>query len=588
MYKSIQNPGLSFTFPQNTIRRMMKQMKLLLSLLLSLPLCPTISALGEPITRETLTDFRIRDDFHLPLNARSGWAGAANEAVSVDVDRPFRLRLQLQSEESSDSLRHYILWYRVNNGSWEPVIDSDFPYPAYASPVVSHTRPPFMRGTFAEDLLPQTDREHGEDSAGQGLEPVSTRAGEYGVASEWEFPLVVRYFSDGPIRLEEGDSIEFRVGLLHGEILPSAVTPRITVRVPSGHLGGTFVETPGRIGPWEAEDGSLYFIMEPTETDNRFMMVKSSDKGKSWKEVDGENRPPARDLEAVDAVRVDDLIHIIHMEDVVWYHTFRLPSAENSHSEGWIIQSELIAEPGKPPVQSVGLEVLGDGTHLAFHADGTGITVRTRTGKDNWSVIDKLSASTRYSGIQVVQIPGNQVYLCYTDGEGNGWVQLYEKTGRKGEPVLLTSNLGTAESDVGSILTPVFFDETVVIVFREHDGSLNERRLNPETGELSDPVRVIAGPVVQNAVDSDQTCADLVVQNDALHLFYVPEDSHDLFYTTWTRPDNWSKPISIVQGIEGSWIRANSLEDGHIGFVYDAGSQGGSGMNRYGLIRKSP
>lgn len=535
--------------------------------------------------QEVLTDFRIRSEFELPLNAHTGWAAGINEMASIDVDRPFRLRLQIQSEDEGDALRHYVLWYRRNGGPWQPVVDADFPYPAYASPTVSLVSPSYSRGDATKDLLPQTDHEHGEDGAGQGLAPVSTRAGETGVASEWEFPLVIRYFADGPIRIDDGDEIEFRLGRLHGDFLVSAITPTVRVRVPDQHIGGTFVETPGRIGPWQSGDGSLYFIMEPTETDNRFMMVKSTDGGNSWKEVDGQNRPPARDLEAVDAVCEGNLIHIIHMEDVVWYHAFRMTSGEGS-SEGWVTQSELIGEPAKPPVQSVGLEILSDGTLLAFHADGTGITMRSRGNNGRWPVVTHEESTTRYSGIQVVQGEGNRVYIAYSDGEGNAWIQLSVNGNPPAKRWLLSSRLGRSEADVGSILTPVFSpgDETVAIVYREHDGSLHERRLDTKAGVLSDPVRVVKGPVIQNAVDSDQTGADLIAHKGVLHLFYIPEASRDILYTKSIRPGSWSDPVTLVHGIEGSWIRANGLQDGTIGFVYDAGSLGGSGMNRFEVL----
>jgi hypothetical protein len=184
------------------------------------------------IPSEVLSDFRIRSAFDLPLNANTGWAAGVNQPASVDVDRPFRLRVQLESEDGRDSLRHFVLWYRLNEGSWRPVVEADFPYPDYASPVVSLVAPPYPRGTATDDLLPQVNLEHGEDGAGQGLSPVSTRAGEFGVASEYEFPLVIRYYADGPICLEEGDRIEFRLGLLHGEPLPSTVTPQVTVHIP--------------------------------------------------------------------------------------------------------------------------------------------------------------------------------------------------------------------------------------------------------------------------------------------------------------------------------------------------------------------
>jgi hypothetical protein len=534
---------------------------------------------------DVLSDYRFRSQFELPLNADSGWAAKVNQPAKIPVDQPYRLRLQIVSREDRDFLRHYVLWYRLNEDRWQPVLDADFPYPAYASPIVSLVSPPYPEGTKTEDLLAQGEMEHGEDGTGQSIAPVSTRAGECGVATEWEFPLVVRYFADGPICLNHGDSIQFRLRHLHGDFLPSAVSPKLTVVVPEGHLGGTFVETPGRIGPWASDRGDLYFIMEPTETDNRFMIVKSNDRGKTWREVDGGNRPPARDLEAVDAIRIGNLLHIIHMEDVIWYHSFQMSSEENPF-EGWISQSELIGEPAKPPVQSVGLEILGDGTLLAIHADGPHITIRGRDPEGSWPIFSRMESSTRFSGIQAVRA-GPSVYIVYTEGNGKAWLQRIQANGQAGQRWLLSASIGTSEADVGSILTPVFIPgrNQIALVYREQEGNLSERRFDLATDYLSEPRIIVSDPVVQNAVDSDQTGADLVLEDDLLHLFYIPEKGRGLFHKQSNGTGKWSEPKLLVDEIEASWVRASTIESGNIGVIYDAGSLGGSGMNRYLEVR---
>lgn len=46
----------------------------------------------------------------------------------------------------------------------------------------------------------------------------------------------------------------------------------------------------------------------------------------------------------------------------------------------------------------------------------------------------------------------------------------------------------------------------LLLIYRQIDGKLYEQRVS-ENGSLNDPVRVSDRIVVQNAVDSDQTCA---------------------------------------------------------------------------------
>ena len=38
--------------------------------------------------------FRVRSDFSVPLNADQGWAAPVNADVTIQADRPFRLRLE--------------------------------------------------------------------------------------------------------------------------------------------------------------------------------------------------------------------------------------------------------------------------------------------------------------------------------------------------------------------------------------------------------------------------------------------------------------------------------------------------------------
>ena len=118
--------------------------------------------------------------------------------------------------------------------------------------------------------------------------PSSSAAGSH---AEFEWALVIRRYADGAVANEEGDSFELRMVDAGGAVFGGSRNPVLRLTIPPGHVGGTFVETPGRIGPWQARNGDLYFIMEPAETDNVFMMIKSTDNGATWREVDGANRP---------------------------------------------------------------------------------------------------------------------------------------------------------------------------------------------------------------------------------------------------------------------------------------------------------
>lgn len=98
-------------------------------------------------------------------------------------------------------------------------------------------------------------------------------------------------------------------------------------------------------------------------------------------------------------------------------------------------------------------------------------------------------------------------------------------------------------------------------------------------------MRVAQGPVITDAVDSEQVGADLVRHGSTLHLLFIEAQSRSILHTRSTSEGVWSEPQPIVEGIEGAWVRGSVHTDAAgnpvYGFVYDGGSQGGSGFNRY-------
>lgn len=409
--------------------------------------------------------------------------------------------------------------------------------------------------------------------------------------TEWEFPVVIRHFSDGAARNETGDRFEFRVVDTVGQVLPAATTAAVSLQVPDGHLGGTFVETPMRIGPWQAATGALYFLMEPAETDNMLMAVKSTDAGKSWAEVDGANRPATGDLEGFASVLADDRIHMLHQtSDHVFYHVFRTADHPDQ-PDTWAIRDERLASPVEPPTQVADLAVRSDGSVVAVYGGPDRIHYRVRSSEGQWSgetVIDA-DRGPRLSGPSLARGADDVVHLAYTGDDGTAWYRQLRPDGELTPRRLLATGLGTGSEDVGSVLPMVQLPDSgaVSVIYRRDTGQLWERRVGAD-GEMTEPVQVTERRVAQNPVDSDQTGADAIGHGDDVHLLFIEAGSGHLFHTWRSLDGGWHEPKRLVDDATVQWVRGAVLDTDYgpvYGYVYDAGSDGGSGKNRYDEVR---
>ncbi len=534
--------------------------------------------------------FRVRSAFDARLNADQGWAGALNEDVTVAADRPFRIRFEVQAGASSTT-NEFRLQYRRNGGEWTAVEAHDFPKPdtddAKTPRVSIVSCRAYANGAATTNLLAGSTVPF-EPGAGMTLSdrsPSWTAATAHG---EFEWPLVVRRFADEALTNEQGDTFEIRMVDASGRVPGVSRNPVLRLVIPPRHVGGTFVETPGRIGPWKASNGDLYFIMEPAETSNLFMMVKSTDNGLTWREVDGANRPPTRDLEAVDARQIGDTIHILHeVSRSARYHSFRT-SDHPSSPDSWAVRGELVASVA-PVAQAAALEVRSDGSLVAFYVGPTRIHYSIRSPAGTWSSDKVIDADVppNLAGPQAVRGANDTVHLAYYGTDGSIWYRRLLANDAFTERVQLASGAGITRAEYGSVLPLIYIAETntIVIMYRLADGRLWERRIVND-GSPTPAVRVTDRDVITDAVDSQQPGADAVLDGKTVHVAFIEESSRSIFSTH--DEGGWRPSTVRVDNILGSWIRGQvyTRRDGArvYGYVYDAGSNGGAGMNRFGEI----
>jgi hypothetical protein len=534
--------------------------------------------------------FRVRSDFAAPLNSDQGWGGALNEPVAVDADRPFRVRFEVERAQRSGDTRQFRLQYRRNGGDWTNIEAHDFPKPddAGKTPRVSVVAcAAFENGAATTNLLAGSASAF-QAGAGVALADRTPRWAAAGGHGEFEWALVVRRFADGAVTNDQGDTFELRMIDANGGGPVQSPPARLRLNVPARHLGGTFVETPGRIGPWQAANGDLYFIMEPAETSNLFMMVKSTDNGLTWREVDAANRPPTNDLEAVDSRQAGATIHILHeVSRSARYHSFRT-SDHPTHPDSWDVRGELVTRV-EPVAQAAALEVRSDGSLVAFYVGPTKIHYSIRSPSGTWSAQTVIDANLapNLAGPQAVLGAGDIVHLAYYGTDGTIWYRRLLPDGTLTARQQLASGAGTTRAEYGSVLPLVYLPDTntVIVIYRLASGHLFERRIM--NGRPPTPaVQVTDRDVITDAVDSQQPAADAVRDGQAIHVAFVERASRSLF-STHDR-GGWQPSMLRIDGIRGSWIRGNvyTRPDGVkvYGYVYDAGSEGGAGMNRFAEV----
>lgn len=448
----------------------------------------------------------------------------------------------------------------------------------------------FAHGAPTTDLLAGSDTDF-SGGAGVSFAYTSVPWTQSSGHSEWEWPLVIRRFADGAETNEKGDTYAIRMVTADGEALASDRDPVVTVAVPPRHLGGVFVETPMRVGPFEASNGDLYFLMEPAETDNMLMTVRSTDGGDTWHEVDGVNRPATGDLEGFAAVLADDIIYMLHQTSYdVWLHAFAT-SDHPTQPDTWVIQDELLASPEEPPTQVADIAMRSDGSIVGVYGGPQKIHVRIRSPEGIWGdeVVIDADQPQHLSGPALVTGTDDVVHLAYTGNDGSAWYRRISPDGSLTPRQQLSTELGTDSEDVGSILPLVFLPDsnTVSIIYRVAAGTLWERRVSDE-GLLSDAVMVSEHTVVQNAVDADQTGADAIADGSRVQLLFIDEDSRHLYHTYADDEGNWQPATLQLDGINAQWVRGTRIKGDDAervyGFIYDAGADGGSGKNRYGEI----
>jgi hypothetical protein len=247
----------------------------------------------------------------------------------------------------------------------------------------------------------------------------------------------------------------------------------------------------------------------------------------------------------------------------------------------------------EPVAQAAALEVRSDGSLVAFYVGPTKIHYSVRSAAGRWSADRVIDAGVppNLAGPQAVLGANDTVHLAYYGTDGTIWYRRLLADGTLTPRQHLASGAGSTRAVYGSVLPMLYIPETntVVIIYRLASGRLFERRIVNDAPPAS-AVQVTDRNVITDAVDSQQPGADAVLDGRTVHVWFIEPSSRSIFSTNDS--GGWQPPSLRIADIRGSWIRGSvyTRRDGVkvYGYVYDAGSEGGAGMNRFaeGVIGK--
>lgn len=365
----------------------------------------------------------------------------------------------------------------------------------------------------------------------------------------------------------------------------------------SGLVKGTYVESPNRIGPIANSRGDLYFINEVSEANPELQMLKSSDGGKTWKEVDAAHRPRGRDLESVDVHVSGSRLAIAHQRSGgnVYFHLFRM-SNNTSAPDTWQIDSEDVASSATDAEQTVGMAVFPNYSAAQFYGakrgSGHRIAYRIRSS-GNWAwgsekILDD-SVGESFGVTGAMDTRGNYHIIYSSASKNTLYYRTMSSTGSLSSPKVLTTRLASSSKDHYPIVPPVVFSpdgaESLMVGWVNADLRVETAVIPVDGGTITTSI-ASDQPVARDYGTSRMPVAGLATDGSSAYLVYSDASSLDVFADKWS--GDWGGDVELLNGVTAHWIRAtartrpSSQGGGNVlGFVWDMGSNGHAGDSRY-------
>jgi hypothetical protein len=360
--------------------------------------------------------FRIRRTDDEGLNdAFAGGDPAEDTNATIATGVLFRIRFKVEETNTGTDTTGFKLQVDRNGGGYAEV--GVYTAASGIGPAVS-----LLSSQYANEAAITTERltnDGGTWVEGLGME-ADSQTSNFSLQNqetEIEFCLMIHSFHDGYVQNVAGDTLTFRLVENDDTAFTGGyVSPVITVAETAGFIGGVMIETCSNIGPFCDGNGNLYLLTEISHTGGNIdmVMIKSTDGGDTWREMDGANRPTSQDLEAIDIQQDGTDLHIMFQGDEtdMAYNVFHT-SDDGADPDEWWAGPEEIPDAGLANTincQCAGISVLGDGALWAFWIQNDGafdyIAYKKRTAAGVWDVAESdvdNTANTDFTGFTVIR-----------------------------------------------------------------------------------------------------------------------------------------------------------------------------------------
>jgi hypothetical protein len=359
---------------------------------------------------------------------------------------------------------------------------------------------------------------------------------------------------------------------------PSATLP--------GSIDGVEMESMAYHPPEQDSLGNLYRMTESVQDDgNEPRMMKSSDNGATWAEVDRDHRPTAHDLEGTYQVRLGCQIFVsVSTGKKIWWISFNMSDCQDKPDQ-WSAEDQIDDALSGDITQYSSLARTSDGRFWLAYSDSVvgdrqQIALRQRQSAGTFGQkIKPESDSGEWTGPRLLLGAADVVHLFYAD-HTNKRIYLRQVTGAG----TLSAAVRVDEAGTSSVAAPhtnaVHYQDAGhdVLVVAYADGNNRLMAVPITDGAVGAAEEVSAEAVLQNPpiVLNEGTVASLVLDGTTVHVVWTDKATGAIRLRSRSNDKTWSSAQTLwsASGKTALYVHCGLLRSDQcprLACVYDIG-----------------